>query len=556
MKIKKTTRFKILRTAIQLIFLILLPGLYANAFLGIRLVCQSILSQDFSFSTTFPQLISAIAILPLTLLLGRFFCGWMCAFGTLGDLLYLFSNKVLKISYRVDEKTDHLLKYVKYAVLLFILIAAWSLQAIDLSYYSPWDAFGNLLSFTRLPDFSYVITNFTIGFLLLLFIIAGSLFIERFFCRYLCPLGAVFAIISHLRFIKIRKPGKDCGSCKACTKSCSMGIPLYQVNQVSSGECIQCMNCVSICPRSNVSAAVAHSAVSPALAGALAVTAMTGVYYIGTFATDNMASAATTAQSTNTSESTGLYKDGTYSGSGSGFRGETTTVSVTVSGGVITDIEAVSYGDDREFFDRAFSSIVSQIISTQSTEVDAVSGATFSSNGIMEAVANALNSTTQSSDSTSDKASQDSASLEDNNNNDSTPEGGAHRGGIRPARPSDNTDTSQGNSYGTENDTSSSDSGTASAASSEYKDGVYEGSATGFHQGITTVSVTVKNNTISDIEVVSNGDTPEYFNMAASDVISQILKAQSTNVDAVSGATFSSNGIMNAVENALAGAIN
>lgn len=84
------------------------------------------------------------------------------------------------------------------------------------------------------------------------------------------------------------------------------------------------------------------------------------------------------------------YVDGTYTGVGTGFRGDT-EVQVIVENGYITDITILSYEDDTEFFQKAQSSILNQILSEQTIDVQNVSGATFSSNGILEAVANALN---------------------------------------------------------------------------------------------------------------------------------------------------------------------
>lgn len=317
----------------------------------------------------------------------------MCAFGTLGDMLYYLSHKVFKISYKVDDKLDNVLKYVKYAVFIFIFILVWSMQEFDVSIFSPWDAFGSLFTFSGVPDFQYVITEMTIGFLLLLAIMAGSLFIERFFCRYLCPLGAVLAITSHLKLLRIRKPSNDCGTCKACTKKCAMGISINQMNTVNSGECINCMKCVAICPRSNANVTVVNAITNPTLIGAFVVAAIAGIYYIGTFVSDDKVTTKTLQTTPIVSVDTShLYADGTYEGSGIGFRGATTTVAVTIEGDVITGIDVLSFGDDRRFFYSAFNSIVDQVISTQSTEVDAVSGATYSSNGIMNAVAGALSS--------------------------------------------------------------------------------------------------------------------------------------------------------------------
>lgn len=86
---------------------------------------------------------------------------------------------------------------------------------------------------------------------------------------------------------------------------------------------------------------------------------------------------------------------------------------------------------------------------------------------------------------------------------------------------------------------------------SKYKNGVFEGSGTGFRNGTTTVSVTIKNDIIMNVEVLSNEDTPRFFDNASSQVISDILNTQSADVDAVSRATYSSVGIMDAVKNAL-----
>lgn len=95
------------------------------------------------------------------------------------------------------------------------------------------------------------------------------------------------------------------------------------------------------------------------------------------------------AKATQSSQKTSAYKDGTYTGTGMGFRGQT-KVSVTIRNGEITDISTVSYQDDDRYFQRAFNSMVSRIENNQSAKVNAVSGATYSSQGIMDAVANAL----------------------------------------------------------------------------------------------------------------------------------------------------------------------
>lgn len=195
-------------------------------------------------------------------------------------------------------------------------------------------------------------------------------------------------------------------------------------------------------------------------------------------------------------------KDGTYEGQANGYRG-LVKVSVTVKDHKITAIKVLSNSDDAAFFNRASTGVIKNILDKQSLKVDVVSGATYSSNGIIKAVKNAL---TGEEDKSSAKAGASSAK--------------------------------SAGSVGTADE-----SGT-------YKDGTFTGSASGYH-GVVKVSVTIKKNKIKSIKVLEDHDDAAYFNRAKGTLLPLIVKKQSTNVDAVSGATFSSNGIIKAVRNAL-----
>ena len=413
---KRKSKFKFLsfiRFFIQIISFILLPALYINAFAGIHQIYLAIIQSNFDIGTLWTQVIETIAIIPATILLGRFFCGWMCAFGTLEDIIYLFSSKTFKTKFKINEETDRVLKYLKYVILSFLVIAVWTLGVNIFSSSNPWDVFGFIFTVGKTPAISYAATALTSGFIILALIIAASFFIERFFCRYLCPLGAIFSIISKLRIAKIKKPGAQCGKCRVCTQNCAMGIPLYKEDAISSGECINCFKCVTACPRQNVSVAVDEKDLRPIVAGVVAAAVISGTYYTGSIAASSSAISPSYSVSTSTDVNTNdsstaaatsdiitsvaaeqnssqLYNDGTYQGSGIGFRGGTTTVSVTVKNDTITDVQVLSYEDDAPFFNRASSTVIEQILSSQSSDVNAVSGATYSSNGIMSAVSDAL----------------------------------------------------------------------------------------------------------------------------------------------------------------------
>ena len=187
----KMKLLSILRLASQLIFFILLPALYVNAFTGIQQIYLALINQSFEVSTLWPQVVEAIAIIPATILLGRFFCGWMCAFGTLGDLIYLASSRIFKTKFRIAPNADKALKKIKYLVLAFLVIAVWTLGIGTFATASPWNVFGTIATIGSTPDLGFAVSALTPGFFIFLFIVLGSFFVERFFCRYLCPLGAV-----------------------------------------------------------------------------------------------------------------------------------------------------------------------------------------------------------------------------------------------------------------------------------------------------------------------------------------------------------------------------
>lgn len=386
----KIKKLQIFRHIIQLISFFVIPGLFIMTFNEFKIIYQMIIKGNFNFTQAFGSITELLTVFLITILSGRFFCGWLCAFGAYNDLMHAVANRVFKIKFKVDEKVDNLLKYVKYIVLLFIIIFIWTLGSKLFSTSNPWEAFA------QITNFKEILTNFAIGFVLLVLITAGSFFIERFFCRYLCPLGAIFAIISKISIFKIKKSKDKCGNCRACTNYCSMGIPLYKSNNINGGECINCLKCVEICPHKNAVANILSTDINPVLASSAAIALFTGIYainHIGALILDkngitSKTSITTTASSTKSAQL--KYKDGTYEGSGTGFRGGTTEVSVEIKNGCISSIKTISSQDSPEFYQRAENTITDEIISSQSTTVDTVSGATFSSMGIINAVADAL----------------------------------------------------------------------------------------------------------------------------------------------------------------------
>ena len=229
------------------------------------------------------------------------------------------------------------------------------------------------------------------------------------------------------------------------------------------------------------------------------------------------------ASSVNTSIPSQL-KDGVYNGSASGYGGEI-RVKVTVSNGKISDIKVESHSETPEYYDRC-SEIIPNIISSQSTNVDGVSGATFTSNGIKAAVADALKSAGASSASNSSNSNTSKVKPTESKNSQSADKEEIKKLKKQIKELQDAADVKD-----------------------KLKDGKYQGNGTGF-KGNVKAEVVVSGGKISSINILENVDDAPYFDKAKT-LIPSIISKQSLRVDSISGATYSSNGIKSAVRDAL-----
>lgn len=529
---RKISPVQVIRAVIQLIAFILIPGFFITVFSAIGSIFTSIIGGTFEFSEQMANIFMLLAVFLITFIWGRFFCGFICSFGAMQDLLWFFGKR---IPFRpvISQKGDRVLKLLKYGVLLFIVFGVWVFTIPGDTVWSPWTVFGMYTS--PVKGFSSELMFLSIGGALLLVIIIGSLFVERFFCKYLCPLGALFALASRFRIFKLKRDSSQCsGRCRVCTRKCSMSIPLYKYDSVNSGECINCMKCSSVCALGNIKADTI-----PAVTGTVAAIALTGVAFAGTLQPAKTTSVSVQAPiSVSFSATNGRFKDGSYTGSAAGFRG-TTSVTVKVENGIISDITVDSTGDDKEFFNKAQSGVISSILAAQSTNVDTVSGATYSSKVIINAVENALGDQLIQG---STKAEETTQAEQSNGSSETRSAAQTEPGDEQETQAQENSDN---NAF--EGDTESQQS---KSSNGSFADGTYTGSGSGF-RGTTSVSVTVQNGAITDITVTSYQDDYPFFSRAESGVISEILSSQSIDVSTVSGATFSSNSIIEAVANAL-----
>lgn len=523
----KIDRTNMIRRAIQIASFILMPGLFISTFLSIKSVYTALISGAFDVAAQLPQLLILLAVIPITVIMGRFFCGFLCSFGAIGDFLWFISKKVRKKKLKVNAKADKIMKMFKYALLIFIVVFVWTLGVVTIAPdINPWNIFG---MYTKLSAWQSLAGLWTVGGLLLLLIFVGSFLVERFFCRYMCPLGAVFAITSKLRIFKIKKPSEVCKSCKVCTTNCSMGIDMYKHDVIKSGECIDCMQCIAPCPKQNAQVSFAGKEAAPLVAAVVVSVAMTGMYFAGKQALQSAyaAPAQPTIEISQTAQP-GAYTDGTYTGSAKGYRGKT-YVEVIVENGYITNIDVLSTDDDDEFFLSIKAPIINGILDAQSSEVDTVSGATYSCDAIINAVSDALSDLKDSSGNCLFDSKKMGDSIK-------------HLVTISPMstqtpEPSATTLLEEIPEFA------------GNSALEALEDGVYTGSGSGFH-GQITVDVTMNGGEITAVEIVSSPDDAPYVNASLS-VTDDIIALQDVEVDTVSGATYTSNAIIEAVADAL-----
>lgn len=219
-----------------------------------------------------------IGAIILTILLGRYFCGWICALGTMQELFGKLGLKIFKRRFEVNTKLDKVLRYLKYLLLVIILFFTWKTGTLVIRPYDPFAAYSHIPA-----GFEELWSGFAIGLIILVVSLIASMFYDRFFCKYACPLGAFLGIISKISLFKIKRENSTCIHCNLCTRSCPVNIEVSNINQVDSAECISCLECVSGCPtnKGTLKTHIKNRAIKPLTIAILGVLIYLGTASIG-----------------------------------------------------------------------------------------------------------------------------------------------------------------------------------------------------------------------------------------------------------------------------------
>jgi len=250
---------------------------------GLETLYSLLAGDGFLRRTAASSVILLVGMLAMAVVYRRSFCGTICPLGALQGIFGAAGRKLFgRRRPTVPAAVDRVARYLKYVVLAVFAFWTWQAAELVLRPYDPWVAWAHLTS-------DELLTSYLVGFIVLVVSLAGSLVYERFFCKYLCPAGALLALFSKVSVLNIRRDAHTCIDCGRCDQACMMNVPVATADVVTSSECISCSECVNVCPvpgalkvtapgGSRVTGLLATGAVVAVLVAIVGATTLTGTF--------------------------------------------------------------------------------------------------------------------------------------------------------------------------------------------------------------------------------------------------------------------------------------
>ncbi|MDY0189914.1 MAG: 4Fe-4S binding protein [Desulfuromonas sp.] len=194
-------------------------------------------------------LVLLITFLLMSVVAKKSFCSWLCPVGTISEGLWKVGRRMLGRNFVIWHWLDTVLRALKYLLLGFfvkILLLDMSVFAISDFLHSPYWSLADV----KMLRFFTNMSSLTMAIIAAIALL--SLVYKNFWCRYLCPYGAMLGLVSMLSLFKIRRNIKTCTNCGACTQACPAQLPVHQSSIIYSPECTGCLTCISACPHSSL----------------------------------------------------------------------------------------------------------------------------------------------------------------------------------------------------------------------------------------------------------------------------------------------------------------
>lgn len=221
------------------------PSIHALCpFGGLESLYQVFTTGSFISKIFAGTMILFVITLIVAILFRRSFCGLICPFGAIQEFFAKIGQRIFRRKLIMPSFIDKPLRYLKYIILVVTVIYAWKTAGLWMAPFDPWSSYAHLSE-----GLGSVWDESAIGLILLGVTLVGSLLYDRFFCKYLCPMGALYAVIGKISPFRVSRDENVCISCGKCSKVCPMNIYVQHEKEVKNAECINCQTCVLNCPK-------------------------------------------------------------------------------------------------------------------------------------------------------------------------------------------------------------------------------------------------------------------------------------------------------------------
>ena len=185
-----------------------------------------------------------LAFVAMAFLFRKAFCSWLCPVGTLSEYLWRAGRQIFRRNFHLPRWIDIPVRALKYLLLGFFVWAVGNMSADAVQEFMR-TPYGLIADVRMLNFFRYLGESAAI---VLGVLVVASIFVQNFWCRYLCPYGALLGITSLLSPLRIRRTESACIDCAKCAKACPSNLPVDKLVTIKSAECTGCLECVAVCP--------------------------------------------------------------------------------------------------------------------------------------------------------------------------------------------------------------------------------------------------------------------------------------------------------------------